>query len=513
MDKVLNMTYASSLTDLCEVNSSFDTGVLRICYTGENRNGSFLSKEAIERCIPSIYNCPLVCNYDRESDTLGGHDIDVVRNDEGELRIVNITTPVGVVPESAQVWFDNYEEDDGTIHEYLYAEVLLWKRQEAYKKIKKDGITAHSMEINVNEGGMFADGVYHIDDFEFNAFCLIGVKPCFESSALEMFSKNDFKQRLSEMMHDLKDTYTTVNSLKRDDNTHPQNYSTEGGKKVLDKKMELAAKYGIDVDSLDFSVENLTIEELTEKFEAIKAASKTNESQNQSEGKFTLTSNITEELRRVLSMEKIRDKWNDVIPRYFYADCDFDAKEVYCWDNGDNLLYGFTYSIEGDSITIDFQSKKRKKYIITDFEEGDIQPSPLKSVFGLMETKLAKYTEVVDKLSEASDTITSMKTELDALRQFKADADNATARGEREEVFSQFEDLNGIEAYEALKDKCMDYDVDTLEEKCFAIRGRSTAAFKFSAKEKAPKLKIEKTDGATEPYGGLFTKYAADGSN
>ena len=187
MEKVLNVTYTSSLTNLCKVNSSFDTGVLRICYTGKNRNNSYLSKETILKSIPSIYNCPIVCNYDRETDTLGGHDVDVVRNGDGSLQIINATTPVGVVPESARVWFEDFEEDDGTIHEYLYADVLLWKRQEAYKKIKTDGITAHSMEIKVNSGKSI-DGIYHIEDFEFNAFALIGVTPCFESSALEMFT-------------------------------------------------------------------------------------------------------------------------------------------------------------------------------------------------------------------------------------------------------------------------------------------------------------------------------------
>ena len=65
MDKVLNMTYASSLTNLCEVNSSFDTGILRICYTGDNRNGSHISKKAIKKSLQTIYNCPIVCNYDR----------------------------------------------------------------------------------------------------------------------------------------------------------------------------------------------------------------------------------------------------------------------------------------------------------------------------------------------------------------------------------------------------------------------------------------------------------------
>lgn len=511
MNKVLNMTYASSLTDLCEVNSSFDTGILRICYTGKNKNGSFLSKETIKKSIPSIYNCPLVCNYDRETDTLGGHDMEVVRGDDGNLRVVNVTVPVGVIPESAHVWFEDYEEDDGTVHEYLYAEVLLWKRQEAYKKIKTDGITAHSMEIQVKDGKSI-DGIYHVNDFEFNAFCLIGVTPCFESSALETFSENALKQQLSEMMRDLKDTFATVNPSVEDDNTHPQNYSMEGGQKVLDKKMELVAKYGIDVDSLDFSIEDFTVEELAEKFEALKNTPETKEPDNEPSKNFALTENIVSELQRVLSMERVTDPWGDEVPHYFYIDCDFDVKEVYCLDRCDWLLYGFAYSVDGDAVAIDYESKKRKKYVIADFE-GDEQPSPISQVFELMENKLKDFKEIETKFSAASDTIVSMQTELETLREFKANAEAAAAQNEREALFARFEDLSDIEAYEELKNNCMDYDIATLEEKCFAIRGRNTASLKFSTKEKAPKIKVQKTEEPIEPYGGLFVKYATDGSN
>ena len=47
MENALRISFASSLTNLCEKNSSFDSGVLRICYTGENRNRSYFSKEDI----------------------------------------------------------------------------------------------------------------------------------------------------------------------------------------------------------------------------------------------------------------------------------------------------------------------------------------------------------------------------------------------------------------------------------------------------------------------------------
>lgn len=517
MDKVLNMTYASSLTNLCEVNSSFDTGILRICYTGDNRNGSHISKKAIKKSLQTIYNCPIVCNYDRETDTLGGHDMEVVRDENGGLHIVNVTQPVGVIPESSKVWFEEYEEEDGTVHEYLYAEALLWKRQEAYRKIQKDGITAHSMEITVKDGKM-VDGVYHINDFEFTAFALIGVEPCFEGSALEMFSKQDFKQQLSEMMQDLKESFKQVNTSPEVDNTHPQNYSMEGGERVLKDKMELIAKYGIDIESLDFSIDDFTVEELTEKFEAMKAASGEGDPAPEAtadpvpaEDKFALTSNIIDELYRVLGEVKIEREWGECT-RYWYVDCDFELNEVYCWDSSDWLLYGFTYAVDGDSITIDFDSKKRKKYVIADFDEGE-QPSPFAPVFADMEQKLHDSAEWEAKYQTASDTIASMETELGELRQFKTDTETAIAKGERDEVFAQFEDLVGVEAFETLRENCMEYDIETLEEKCYAIRGRNGGAAKFALENKTPKIKVEKTDVSNEPYGGIFAKYGIGADN
>lgn len=518
MKKVMNMTFASSLTDLCEVNSSFDTGVLRICYSGDNRNNSSISKEAILRNISTIYNCPIVTNYDRDTNTLGGHDMELVRDDSG-LRIVNVTQPIGVIPESAKVWFDDYEEEDGTINEYLYAEVLVWKRQEAYQKIKSDGITAHSMEITVKKGKKI-DGIYHIEDFEFSAFCLIGVEPCYESSALEMFSKQDLKQQLSEMMQDLKDSFSLIGTSKEVNDTHPQKNSTEGGERVLNEKMELIAKYGIDVDSLDFSIDDFSAEELTEKFEAMQSAKDkpadngvTNDEGHDepAEEKFALTESVVSELIRMLSEVKVEREWGEC-NRYWYVDCDFETKEVYCWDTNDWLLYGFTYEINGDSVTIDYDSKKRKKYVIADFDEGE-QPSPFAPVFEQMEQRLQENSELEAKYQAASDSITTMTDELTELRQFKEDTEKAVAKRERENVLSNFSELEGNESFEALKTSCMEYSLEELEDKCYSIKGRMNINANFSLNEKAPKLPVIPTDVSNEPYGGVFVKYGVETNN
>ena len=517
MGKVVHMAYSSSLSSLCEINSSFDTGVLRIAYTGANRNGSFISKETFERCIKTLYNCPIVCHYDRETDSIGGHDMELVTNEDGGMRLVNMTIPIGVIPESSKYFWSVVEEEDGTEHEYLCADVLIWKRQEAYKKIKEDGITAHSMELTVKDGEM-EGGLFVIKDFEFTAFCLLGDEhePCFESSALGLFSYDEMKKQMAEMMSDLKNEFSLVVPPVGDNDTHPQNHPMEGGEKVLNEKLALVAEYGLEVENLEFSIEDLTLEELREKFEAMKpaepAVDPVVDEPAEPKADFALAGQIRDEIYNALSAEKIECCWGEM-NRYHYVDHDHEALQVYCYDAEDWKLYGFAYSMNGDNVVIDFESKKRMKFAIVDFDEGE-QFAPFAGVFEeITKQYTANDTQWSEKYQTASDTITSMENELGTLRQFKTDTEAATLAAAQEEVFAQFEDLVGVEEFDALREHCAEYELDALEEKCFAIRGRRGVTAKFAHESKPPKLKVEKTQPVNEPYGGLFTRYGHTDNN
>lgn len=511
--QVLNLKFASSLTSICEVNSSFDKGVLRIAYEGDNRNKSSISHESFMRALPSIACCPVVANYSVQEDSIGGHDMGLVKCDDGDIRFVNFTQPVGVVPESARQWFEEVDEEDGSVHNYLYTDILLWKRQAAYSKIKRDGIVSQSMEITVKDGEKI-DGIYHIKDFEFTAFCLLGddKEPCFESSELEVFSADSFKKELFEMMQDLKDSYTNMVDTSNDVvDIHPQKISTEGGETVLDKKHELIAEYGIDVDSLDFSIDELTEEELKEKLEAMKFEAESKKTPDEEpapeEGEkedFALVSGVIKELSRcVCNAAEIDKPWGKC-PKYEYIDADVEASEVFVIDCEDWLLYGFTYTVNGDSVNVDFNSKKRKKYAIVDFE-GE-QESPVAAMFAKAEQVIKDNAEWEAKFNTASDTIASMESELNELRQFKADIEAADAEAKRESLFENFADLDGNEAFEALKENCKDMDIETIEEKCFAIRGRSVARFDLEQPKK-PKIKIDRSESKPMPYGGIVEEY------
>lgn len=518
MAKVMHLTFTSSLSDICDRNSSFDRGVLRVAYTGENRNGSFISKETFEKCLDTIYDCPIVCNYDRDTDSIGSHDIAVVKNADGGIGIVNLTQPIGVVPESAEPYWEVVEEDDGTEHEYLCVEVLLWKRQEAYKKIKNDGISSESMEITVKSGHIDEDtGFFVIEDFEFTAFCLLGdgIEPCFESASLEVFSTAGFKRQLEEMMCDLKTAFGLSVDGNAVTDSSIQNQSTEGGN-ALDEKMKLVEEYGLSIDNLDFSIEELSVDELREKFEAMKAAadSATEEPEAADDANkpvdFALSCQIMDALHRALSEVVVHDCWCGEMPRYWYVDHDEAASMVYCEDfSEDWALYGFAYSMDGDNAVIDFESKKRMKWTIVEFDEGT-QVLPVNPVFDMA---VQKYTENdsawKQKYEEATANVESMNAELAELREFKQNADKEAEDAKRNDVFAQFTDLEGIQEFDALKDNCADFSVDALAEKCFAIRGRNAAKLNFARKpEPTTKIAVEHSDEPEqEPYGGLVAQY------
>lgn len=518
----MKITFSSSVEKMREINHSFDSGVLKVAYVGKNRNGSSISKEVFEKCMDSIYNCPIVCNYNRELDEIGSHDIEIVMKD-GMPTIVNITQPVGVVPESANIWWEEFEDDSG-VHEYLCAEVLIWKRQEAYEKIKDNVITDESMEISVKRGHM-EDGYYVIDDFEFLAFCLLeSAEPCYESASLAMFGMDNFKSQYAKMMEEFKESFKQVNTSVEVD-IHPQNLM-EGGEEHLEQKMELLTKFGLSADQVDFDIETMSLEELEAELNARFSNNEVKEDvevkeETHEDTQFSLTGEqFREELIDALHAEKTVDPvWGEMC-RYMYCDYDSDAMEVFCYDIEDWKLYGFTYALNGDNVVIDFESKKRKKLSIVDFDEGDMDQS-YKTMFDAVvdasvsakasemnaEFEAAK-TELEEKYNAASDTIQSLNIELDELRQYKQEQLEIKRAADVDAVFAMFEDLNGIEAFDALKDNCAEMSIEDIEDKCYAIRGRNTTQT-FAAKQpKATRLPVEKGKRADdEPYGGFFLEF------
>ena len=513
LGEIMNIHFGinSSITCIEDVNQSFSRGRLKVMYTGKNRNGTSISRSAVEDALPTLYNVPIVCNWDYKAGTIGGHDMKVVEDEDGNVRLMNLTEPCGVVPESAIFSFSTEEDDDGNKHEYLVVDnILLWKRQDVYSHIVNDldGKVDHSMEITVKNGCKDkTSGCYNIDSFEFTALCLLeDCEPCFQGSELSLYSIDAFKKKYSDMMRELKETFSVVESSD-DDKTYIQENLTEGGVIEVEKD-ELLVEYGIDVSTLDFSIDDFSIEELREKFEAMKVSADDTDDGDVNDEKFELTSNINEGIHEAFASIVIDTEWGQTA-RYWIVDTDLDAKQIYVCDRTDWLLYGFSYTMDGDKVVVDFESKCRKKYAIVDFDGGE-QASPFAETYDAMKKKLSEYSDIQKKYDDMSASVIELQSELEELRAFKSDVEFSVEHEKREQILSQFEDLAGDELFEAVKESCDEYSLESLEEKCFAIRGRKSVA-KFSATVKSTKINVERTDDKKEsPYGGLFEMYNKD---
>jgi hypothetical protein len=182
------------------LNSEFTKAKCYVLYTGANRNGSSISKEAVEAALPSIYNVPviaeMVCKDNGEKD-FGTHGGRIIIDSSG-IKYEQTTIPYGVVPESANPRWEMVDDK-----EYLVCEIILWSgRYEELDVFLADGVRPQSMEINPLDFEE-KDNLFDIKSFEFSALTILGsdVEPCFEDAKIETFECDAFKRQYEEMVN------------------------------------------------------------------------------------------------------------------------------------------------------------------------------------------------------------------------------------------------------------------------------------------------------------------------
>lgn len=490
LDKRMIIEYSSVLQNMVDVNPSFDSGQLRIAYTGTNRNKSFISKDSFEAAIPTMFGCPVVANYICEENEIGSHDGEIIKDSHGDVKYVNITEPVGFVPPNANWWWEDVE-DDGVIHQYLNTEVILWKRQEAYQKIKDNGVTKQSMEIYVNEGTM-CDDYYRIDEFTFTAFCLLGTaEPCFESASLFTFDCAEMRSQLNEMYEEFKREFA-INPIEKEENQFDM------------KLKELLDKYNKKIEDLDFEYEDLSDDELEAKFaEVFDDAAVADDDSGEDDpapeddptledepedndlevSDYELASQLGEQIRQALSAVTV-DYNGYQFPRYWMVDYDATLSEVYFEDQEDGWkLYGAPYVADGDTISIDFENTKRKKYAIVDLVEGEAAFS-----FG---------TQVETALNIAQEKYNELLNKYDAML-LEEQKEQASI------LLDKFaEDLEGVQEYDELVEEPTKYSLKELEDKLFALVGRKQKKFEQDRKPSAPIIN-DGDEPIAKPYGKYF---------
>ncbi len=466
----------SPITNIRDLNSSFALGTLRVAYTGNNPNGTNFTHESFEASAPSMFNCPIVANYDAAENTIGGHDMGVVETESGE-KIINITEPVGVIPESATYRWETLV-DDNVPHEYFCIDnVILWKRQPCYEKIAEDGVTAQSFEIKIRKGDI-EDDILNINEFEFEAFCLLERdEPCFQQAALQVFSKEDsFKSQVKEMLEE----YANLT----------------GGVKVQENVQATVQEENIDVAETVVASVDVTDSTNVEPGISTNVAA--------SEDGIIVEDNIEEDAPEetpqtiIYTANEIRNMlfaalMNKDVDGYV-CDFTFDTCFVGTWDD---KYFAYKYQIVDGNAVIDFDNGQEMR--LTFVPKQDIADEDYH--FSLIEVVANKAKESAE--TEYSSKINDLNQQVETLSKFRNDTLAAQRASAEEALFSKFDNsLKHSDEYKKLKEESANYSIEELETQCFALLGKQNFSVKTNSTIRVP-IDVP-NDNEAEAYGGLL---------
>lgn len=183
-----------------------------VLYHGDNQNKSSISKNTIERYISTMANVPIVGRYDYEEKNFKGHEISLDVSNNGDLKFIRNTVPIGVIPESFTWRWETIIDKNNIAREYLVVEnAYIWNRDVDLTEDLAMHDYGQSMEINVNSSFIREDGFRVITDFYFQALCILGInkngkglfKPAFEDSKISLYEAQEtYNDKLSKMLKD-----------------------------------------------------------------------------------------------------------------------------------------------------------------------------------------------------------------------------------------------------------------------------------------------------------------------
>ena len=204
-DKKITVNAFVTFSDIePNLNPSFHQAKTRIMAIESVANRCNFSVESVEKGLPRLKNVPIVTQYNTETGNFKGHEFDV----DGSA----MTYGIGVIPESAEQWIEEVEENGVTKH-YLCSDVLLWKRQKKeFEFIQNHKDLSVSMEVMITDA-TFDDDVYNINSFYFTAVTVlgIGVTPAFNSANITFSQMNNVEQMMFEL-----------NNFESEENTMPK---------------------------------------------------------------------------------------------------------------------------------------------------------------------------------------------------------------------------------------------------------------------------------------------------
>ena len=231
-----------------DINPLMSSCQVKVLYIGENRNGSYISKDVAAEMAKTLRGAPIVGYYKKDKQDFGDHGEQLILDGDG-IHFNCLTKHYGFISPDSKVWFQQFEDSDdfgnSIVRTYLMTNGYLWTGQfKQAQQVLDDGGKPHSMELDEKSlQGYWATNIkedmqfFIINDAIFSKLCILGddVEPCFEGSAVTApqvsasftLDKN-FKQTLFEMMQELTYALKGGNNTVADMNKTSEGVQEEG---------------------------------------------------------------------------------------------------------------------------------------------------------------------------------------------------------------------------------------------------------------------------------------------
>lgn len=512
---------------------------LWIMRDGLNSNGSSFDDEGMDRAKTSLKNIPILAyikkKEDGESD-FDEHNMDYVfeRDDEGNLCIKEyyLEVPIGVIPET-----NNYRLEKLNGHNWVVVNGYIWKSysNEGFEILQRDEEKSVSMEISVGRGE-FVNNVYHIKDYEYQGVTILGsdVMPGISGAKIKMeFSKQDnteFFNKVKELNQMLKEELEseveelgnntlefeeTKKKIVDDEDTIIQAEPTPPKEKITEEHPEVQAK--TLEEPIEEPVEEEKVEEVVEVEEekeeptevieepveeSVEEPTEEDAVEDNVEDFSANISNVVGFINEALTNVTFEeDCFGEIFTsqKYFFEDLLMDTGVAVLYDVETFKYVGVNYSLEGDNVSLDFNSTK--EYIPT-WKEREVGQN---SGFGIVSAFKKDFENKADTI------IAKIKNENEELKSFKDQIEKSQLKEELVEVASEFTVLEEEETNSVIE-KVLNNEIskEEFKKELFALVGIKTLAdsnHKFNSNTKT-KLKVQshQSEDDKDPYGGLIKK-------
>ena len=504
---------------------------LKVCHIDTNRNGSHISKENMEKAMPTLKYRPILAYIHQLDDgtyDFYAHNMEIVEDENGEEKINYIEKQVGCFTTDDP--YLEYDKDNDKTYVNAYA-VIPEEYTEAANIIRRKNGTKVSCELVIDELSYNAKEKYlDLTSFYFGGCTLLGCDENGNEIGEGMLGSRadiadfchkkpvfDYQEKLVEMLDRLNNTLSNFN----------KNNTEEGVREEMSHFDELLEKYGFTVEELDFDYENMSDEELDIAFEDFKCRKKKCEEEEQdadsedfkcrkkkcddedSEGDDSEeeddndeeddagddeskknSENFVKNFKVEISHEDIRYALYNLIAEYEESDNEWygiyavydDYFVMQGWCNG--KFYKQGYSIDGENVSLDGERTELFQMLLTESEK--LAVDKLRGDYAELE---AKYNE---------------------LKTFKDNYDAAEIKAKKDSIFADeaYNDIRESDDFKVLMNDAENYSVEEIQNKCDLLFAANEKKVKFAANKNKPHSISfnfsKKEDKKASAYGNLF---------